>query len=219
MYGIRVSCSTSCCGIDDAFSEAVARRDLDRYRRKGPSGHTRRLLEAIRATGVSGATLLDIGGGVGAIVHELLAAGAARATLVDASAAYVAATREEAEQRGELDRLQTRNDDFVAVAAQLPPVDIVTLDRVICCYPDMEGLVVLSTAKARRLYGVVYPRDGWWMKVGMAAVNVYCRLRKNAFRVHVHSVTAIDREIRRAGMRRRLHHRGFVWEVGLYERV
>ena len=209
----------TCCGVDETFTDAVAERDLARYRRKGPNGPTRRLLDGIRATGVSGATLLDIGAGVGAITHELFGAGIARATLVDASAAYVAAAREEAERRGELDRLEIRTDDFVAVASQLSPSDIVTLDRVLCCYPDMQGLVLLSTSKARKLYGVVYPRDGWWIKLGMAAVNGFCRLRGNAFRVHVHSVAAIDREIRRAGMKRRLLHRGLIWEVGLYERA
>ena len=213
------SMSNSCCGIDETFNDDVARRDLERFRRKGPRGTTRRLLDGIRATGVLGTTVLDVGGGIGPIVHELLAAGVARATLIDASVAYIAAARNEAERRGELERLTTRNEDFVTVATQLAPVDIVTLDRVICCYPDMEMLVGLSTSKARRLYGVVYPRDGWWMRLGMLAVNGVCRLRKTAFRVHVHAVKAIDREIRRAGMRRRMHYRGLIWEVALYERA
>jgi hypothetical protein len=210
---------TTCCAIDEVFNDDVAHRDLERFHRNGPRGTTRRLLAAIREVGLSGATLLDIGGGIGVIAHELLAAGASRAILIDASAAFTAAARDEAERRGELDRLTTRNEDFVTVVPQLSPVDIVTLDRVICCYPDMELLVVLSTSKARRLYGVVYPRDGWWMKLGVAAVNGCCRLRKKAFRVYVHPVSAIDREIRRAGMRRRLHHRGLIWEVALYERI
>ena len=93
--------SGSCCqGVDEVFGEKTAQRDLRRYRERGPSRQTRVLLDAIRGQGVERATVLDIGGGVGAIQHELLAAGAARATAVDASTAYLRAARGEAERRG-----------------------------------------------------------------------------------------------------------------------
>ena len=49
---------------------------------------------------VGGATLLDIGGGVGAIRHELLAAGATSVTSVDASGPYLDAARSESKRRG-----------------------------------------------------------------------------------------------------------------------
>jgi hypothetical protein len=49
--------------------------------------------------------------------------------------------------------------DFVALAPALSAADVVTLDRVICCYDDMPALVGRSAALAERLYGVVYPRD------------------------------------------------------------
>ncbi|MGZ8690915.1 MAG: class I SAM-dependent methyltransferase, partial [Aeromicrobium sp.] len=45
-------------------------------------------------------TVLDIGGGVGAVHHELLHSGAATAVDVDASRAYIAVAREEAERQG-----------------------------------------------------------------------------------------------------------------------
>ncbi len=41
--------------------------------------------------------------------------------------------------------------DFVEVAGSIQPADIVTLDRVICCYPDVERLVGLSSQRATRL--------------------------------------------------------------------
>jgi ubiquinone/menaquinone biosynthesis C-methylase UbiE len=73
---------------------------MRRYREKGPIPSTRALIEALVAEGVEGATLLDIGGGIGAIQHELLDAGATRATNVDASAPYLDAAGEEAQRRG-----------------------------------------------------------------------------------------------------------------------
>ena len=117
------------------------------------------------------------------IQHELLRAGAAQASGVEAAPAYLAAAREEAARQGHAERLRLHRGDFVALAPELPPADIVTLDRVICCYPDLPALVGLSAAHARRVYGLVYPRDTWWVKVGLALGNLALRLRRNPFRV------------------------------------
>jgi hypothetical protein len=51
------------------------------------------------------------------------------------------------------DRIAYQQGDFVALAPQLPQADIVTLQKVICCYPDMRALVGLSSARAGKLYG------------------------------------------------------------------
>ena len=69
-------------------------------RKKGPWTTTRVLLEAVKGSGIAGASLLDIGGGVGAIQHDLLKSGASTATSVDVSGAYIAAARSEAERQG-----------------------------------------------------------------------------------------------------------------------
>ena len=83
----------------------LAASQLRKYREKGPIASTRTLIDALKAVGVEGATLLDIGGGIGAIQHELLAAGVAHATSVDASAPYLGAAREESDRRGQGDRV------------------------------------------------------------------------------------------------------------------
>ncbi|HJU72763.1 MAG TPA: class I SAM-dependent methyltransferase, partial [Gemmatimonadaceae bacterium] len=160
-----MTCAGHCCAIDSQFDDRVAQRDLKNYRRRGPNRWTSALLRATRQAGIAGDTVLDVGGGIGAIAHELLATGAAQATLVDASAAYLVAARAEAERRQWSDRFTTRTGDFVALAQEIPPADVVTLDRVICCYPDMERLLAAATSRARRMLGVVYPHDSWWMRI------------------------------------------------------
>ena len=212
---------TGCCcqGAKEVFDERMARRELRRYRRRGPSKPTRTLLEALSREGVAGATLLDIGGGVGAIQHELVAAGAARVVGVDASPAYLRVAREEAARRGHDDRVSYRAGDFVALADEVVPADVVTLDRVICCYADMESLVGRSAERARRLYGLVYPRDTWWVRAGLRVVNLMLRLRGSAFRAYAHPSGAVDAAARRSGLERRLVRRvGAVWQVVLYAR-
>jgi predicted TPR repeat methyltransferase len=209
------------CGCDERFSifdEKSAQGDLERYRRHGPDKTTGMLLDMIRASGVRGATVLDIGGGIGAIDHELLRDGAEHAVLVDASQPSLAAARSEARRRNELDRLEFVDGDFVSHASTIDRADIVTLDRVICCYPDMESLVRSSAARARRLYGLVLPRDSWFIRTGLRLMNVWFRLWRNAYRSFAHPNARVDALAADAGLRPVAEDRTFFWRVVLYER-
>jgi magnesium-protoporphyrin O-methyltransferase len=174
------------------------------------------LIEALKAHGVQGFSLLDIGGGVGAIQHALLEAGVQNAMDIDASQAYLNAAKAEAQRRGLTERVSFQHGNFVDIAAQIPPADIVTLDRVICCYPDMEALVSLSAARARKLYGLVYPRDVWWAKTGLSVLNFLFRLRKKKFRTYVHPTQAVEAIISHNGFKPRFYGRTLVWQVAVY---
>ena len=166
----------------------------------------------------SGDSLLDIGGGVGTIHHVLLDDGVAGATHLDASRGYLDVAREEAAKRGHADRVRFLFGDFIAVAESLPAADIVTLDRVICCYPDMETMVLRAAEKTRRVLGAVYPRETWWVKVGIAVENTMSRIRKSAFRVYLHSPVAIEKRFEESGLKRVSRQRTAIWEVAVFER-
>src|SRR5690606_33180807 len=114
---------------------------------------------------------------------ELMRSGAARGTHADASPAYLAASRAEAERRGHAERIRYVAGDFLDVHEELPEADIVTLDRVVCCYPDMPGLIDASAAHARTALGVVYPLDAGWVRGVFRLINVIQRLRRHPFRV------------------------------------
>lgn len=211
-------CKPQCQGVDRLFDARLAQAELKDYRRAGPARTTTALLDAIRAQGIAGATVLDIGGGVGAIQHALLTGGADVGVSVDASRAYLDAAREEAERLGYAERMAYHFGDFVQVAPQIEAADIVTLDRVICCYDDMEALVRESAARARRCYGLIFPLDYWWIKWGRLPFNAFFKLRGNPYRIYLHSTAAIDRIARAAGLERRLHRRMGLWQVMLYTR-
>lgn len=214
-----MACCPHCVDAEDFFGERRARHDLRRYRKKGPSDSTRRLLDAIGAPPSPDTTLLDIGGGIGAIDHELLGTGVSRAIHVEASASYLNAAEQEAERRGWRDRVTYHHGDFVGLASTLPDADIVTLDRVICCYPDMDRLVGLSAAKAQNVYGLVYPREGWAARVTVGLANLFFRLRRSAFRVYVHSSRAVDAAVVRSGFRRSSYSRTLLWQIATYTRA
>jgi len=211
----------SCCGsacYQEQFGEKHAAKDMRRYRAKGPDRTTRLLVDALKKEGVAGASLLDVGAGIGVVHHELLDARAATAVHVDATTANIEAAHDEAARRGHSDRVRFLHGDFVALAAEIPPADVVTLDRVICCYPNMEELVAASAARARRLYGAVFPRERWLVKGFIAVSNFARRLRGNSFRSYMHSVDAIDAALQRQGLRRRSVTETAVWRVAVYSR-
>jgi len=208
-----------CQGAERVFSGLYVSRELRSYRRKGPRRTTRMLIDALESEDIKGGTLLDIGGGIGAIQHELLRDGLANATAADAAPAYLEAARKEAERQGHADRVQFRHGDFVQLADELERADIVTLDRVICCYPDMRALVERSVDKALRLYGLVYPRDIWWTRLGNRLLNFYFWLLRNPFRVFVHSEGAVDGIVRAAGLEPRFRRLTPFWQIVVYSRA
>jgi magnesium-protoporphyrin O-methyltransferase len=207
-----------CQGIEELFNERLVIKELASYRAKGTNKTTRLLIDAIKVEGVHGESLLDIGGGVGAIQHELLDAGVKNATDVDASQAYLHAAQEEARRRGFVERISFQHGNFVDLASQIPPADIVTLDRVICCYPEMEKMVSLSVARARKLYGLVYPRDVWWVKIGIRLMNFIFRLQKNPFRTFTHPTQAVEAIVKNSGFKPRFYRHTLVWQVVVYAR-
>ena len=152
-----------CCDpdlYDDQFDDREAKRKVREYRERGPNGWTTRLVAELSEGGIDGLTVIDIGAGVGAVHHALLASGAASATDVDASSAYLEAARQEAERLGLADRVTYRKGDAVRVVPELPPADLVALRPGRVVYRDMEGLVGVAAARTKRRLGLVMPRDG-----------------------------------------------------------
>lgn len=210
----------NCCEITDkAFSEAEARAELRNYRRRGPMNQTKLILQAIRSLGLKNADLLDIGGGIGAIHHELLGDVAREATHVDASSAYLKEAKQEAARRAHSERVNFIHADFTDVADQLPGADIVTLDRVVCCYPDFRRLLKAAAEHSQRALAFTYPREIWYLRIGLKIANFFQRLRRDPFRVFLHPVSEMDDLLKREGFQRVSLRRLFVWEMALYQRV
>jgi SAM-dependent methyltransferase len=210
--------SCQCQGIEIQFDQREAANKLADYRKKGPSPSTRLLIAALLEAGVRDRTLLDIGGGIGAIQVELLKAGAMAAVSVDASSAYLAAAQQEARRQGLSERVEYHQGDFVELADATPPADIVTLDRVICCYSDMPALVGRSADHARQLYALVYPCDAAWVSLGLRLVNLFQRLKSSPFRVFAHPTPAIEAILKERGLRRRYHRLAGLWQIAVYTR-
>ncbi len=207
-----------CRGLESIFDDKTAAKELKSYRKKGPSKTSRLLIEALKTEGIENLTLLDIGGGVGAIQHELFKAGIKKATNVDASSAYLNTAQKEAQQQGNSSKVTYHHGNFVELASELTSADIVTLDRAICCYPDMPALVGASSEKAIKLYGLVYPRDTWWLKIGKTIINLGLWLFRASFRFFVHPTSAVEAILQEKGLRRCFQHKTLLWQIAVFSR-
>jgi 16S rRNA G966 N2-methylase RsmD len=207
--------SCSCCNFGDAVehqftSEKVA-KELQRYRRKGAGPTTRLLLDGLVTAGLTRGALLDIGAGLGVLTLDLLEVGMSRAVVVEASSAYLAAASEEAGRRGRSTSIQFVHGDFLAVTDRLPRSTVVTLDRVVCCYPFYESLLEQALRHAERGFAFSYPRDRWYVRVGVWFENTMRRRSANPFRTFVHPVARMERLIVQAGFALVSRRRTVAW--------
>jgi magnesium-protoporphyrin O-methyltransferase len=213
----------SCCSTfgdiaDEFFSQQMAARDLARYQRKGPGPTTRLIVDGITAAGASKGLLLDVGSGVGSLTFELLDRGVTQAIAVDASAAYLGAASEEAARRRRTDALRFVHGDFVTVAPQLPTATVVTLDRVVCCYPHYEPLLQEAANHATEWLALSYPRDIWLARAAMSLENAQRRWKRSPFRTFVHSVAAMEQVVRRSGFDLVSRKRIWMWSIDVLRR-
>lgn len=210
----------NCCEItDNAFSEEAARTEIRTYRKKGPAKQTKLLLDAIHSLGLKNADLLDIGGGIGVIHHELLVDVVREATHVDASSAYLKEAKMEAARRGHDERVRFIHADFTEVASDVPKADLVTLDRVVCCYPNFGGLLKAAADHSRRALAFTYPRETWYLRIAFRIMNFFQRLRRDPFRVFLHPIAEMDALLKKQGFERVSLRQLFVWEMALYRRA
>jgi magnesium-protoporphyrin O-methyltransferase len=214
----------SCCSpferaAEDQFTATRVAGELARFRKKGPGATTRLLEQGVAQAGALGGRLLDIGAGFGALTFCLLDRGMAGAIAVDASPAYLRAAREEADRRGRARSIQFVHGDFVTVAPRLPAAGVVVLDRVVCCYPAFEALLEAALDHAQQYVALSYPRDVWYVRLGMMLENAQRWLVRNPFRTFVHPAVTIERTIRRrTGFELSSRRETWVWSADVYVR-
>ena len=198
------------------FGARTARRDAKRYRRKGLDDTAGVMVDFLRRRGLEGASVLEIGGGVGALETELLRAGAAQAVNVELSPYYEETARELWRETGVAAEYQVA--DVAADGRQVGPADAVVMHRVVCCYPDYEALVGAAAGRARRYLVMSFPRERALVRLGLGVVNTVARLLRWEYRSYVHPVAGILAAAERHGLRTALEHRGLVWQVAALER-
>jgi magnesium-protoporphyrin O-methyltransferase len=212
---------SDCCspkGYRWVFSERSARAEAKRYRRKGLDSTSRRIVDLLKAQGVSGRTVLEVGGGIGAIQIELLKAGAARATSIELTPTYEEAAIALLREADLEDRVDRHVMDFAEAAGAVGAADIVILNRVICCYHDMPKLAGAAADHAREVLALSFPREGWWTQLGIAAMDLTLRIFRREFQVFYHPPKSILATCEQHGLKSFLNRPGLAWTVAALRR-
>lgn len=222
--GVVIVCKAlpDCCdpsAYGRFFDEKEAERNLRSYRRKGLDPIVSSMVGYLKSRGVEGANVLEVGGGVGAIQVELLKAGARQCLNVELSPGYEGPARRLAAEEGLGDRVSTRFGDFVELSDELEPADVVVMNRVVCCYPWMERLVAAAAAKTGSYLAMVFPKDDWWVKLGMRVGDLFESIRGDYVPAYIHPVAEIESVAGKGGLALRHSDTGLVWQAEVFERV
>jgi hypothetical protein len=211
---------SDCCNksaYGEFFDDKEAKRRLRDYEKKGLDGMARRMVDYLVSRGMRGRTVLEAGGGIGAIQVELLRAGASSATNVELSNGYETVAESLLQRKGLEGRVDRLVGDFTALAPDLE-ADVV-MNRVICCYPFMERLVGAATSSSRRFVAATFPRDHFGVKVALAFGNTYCRMKRIDFRSFIHPPDQVLATARSEGFEVAFHERDLTWNAVVFERL
>ena len=211
----------SCCppkGYARLFGARAARRDVKRYRSGGLDDTARLMVDFLVGRGVEDASVLEIGGGVGAIQVELLHAGAERATNLELSPEYEESAVDLLQEEGLERRAERRLGDLVRNPELAGPADAVVMHRVVCCYPDYDALVGAAAERARRFLVFSIPRDRRIFRAGARVSHALFRLLRWEYRTFIHPPAAVLAAAERRGLRLAQESRGRIWQVAALER-
>jgi magnesium-protoporphyrin O-methyltransferase len=205
-----------CCeprGYEGAFTTGDARRRASRYRSRGLSRTAGRIVGLVERHGVDGASVLEIGGGVGDLQVELLTRGAARATNLELSPAYEDEAARLLAETGLTGRVERRLHDIAVDPDAVEPADVVVLNRVVCCYPDYRRLLSASADHTRRLLVFSHPPRNLLSRAVLGGENLGNRITGSEFRVFAHPPEAMLAVLAERGMRPSSPTLGRVWQV------
>lgn len=210
-----------CCdprGCDQFFGSRFAERMASRYRKRGLDRAAREMVAFLAERGLEGATVLEVGGGVGEIEIELLKRGAARAVNLELSSAYDAEAAQLLREAGLEERAERRVHDIAVDPEGVEPADVVVLHRVVCCYPDYERLLGAAAEHAQRLVVFSHPPRNAVSRLLFAGQNLVFRVRRMEFRAFTHRPADMLAVVEKHGLRHTFTHRGLVWHVAGLER-
>ncbi len=207
-----------CCDADHFFDLKVAEKDLSKYRKKGVKGATKKLIQALSQFNRKGRSLLDIGGGIGAIQWDHLENGGGRTSDVDASWAYLNAAEKYSRSQGWEEHTTFLQGDFVDQESNPGRHDFVTLDKVVCCYPDFEKLLTKSLEHCEQVIALSFPRGGPIAKLLNLTAIAWMRIKGSSFRPYIHPKKEMEMLITSHGFSKLSETSSFPWIIQAYAR-
>lgn len=208
-----------CVSADKLFDQKTADKQLRKFNKKGPDKETAQLLKLLKNENLMGLSLLDIGGGIGAIPLSLIPRGISNIQGVDASKSYLDITKTAIENSAFKGNATFHFGDFSELAGQVNTADIVTLDKVLCCYPNMDLLLTESLSKCKKYFGIVIPKDNWIARIFISFLNFGFWISKNPFRVFIHPTLRMEKIIYEQGFNEIASGKTMAWRVRVFKKA
>jgi magnesium-protoporphyrin O-methyltransferase len=210
-----------CCSAE---SESRIARHFDRRDYSdGPRLHetSARLLEQLGDVADLQPTVLELGSGAGGLAVALVEDGAQRVTGLDLSPVSVEAARKHARESGIAERAAFEAGD--ASVHELEPHDWVVMDRVICCFGDMDRLLGNALPAVRQRLALSVPESrgarGLANHILWRMENLVDLLRGDRCPGYVHDIRRMHRRLTDAGLRLRSERPTGLWYTAVFERV
>jgi 2-polyprenyl-3-methyl-5-hydroxy-6-metoxy-1,4-benzoquinol methylase len=219
VYGGRVSGCCNARGCDRLFNEKFARKMAKRYRKRGLDKTARKMVAFLEERGVEGATVLEVGGGVGEIQIELLERGASHSTNLELSPGYDEEALRLLGEHGLSGRADRRLHDIAVDPETVGAADVVVLHRVVCCYPDYERLLGAVAEHARRVVVFSYPPRNIGSRAFVVGANLLLRIMRREYRTFAHPPRAMLDVLERRGLHRTFERHSLTWQVAGLERA
>lgn len=207
-----------CCGADLFFDQKKSGKLYKNYLIKGPSRVTAKMIKQLEKQEIAGKSMVDIGGGIGALQWWFLENGGNKTVDIDASSGYLKQAENHAISKGWESNAQFLLGDCLDVYPQIKYADFITLDKVVCCYPNYKEILEASCDKATEAVSLSYPMDGFISDAIRKLGDILMSFRDNPFRPFIHSVTDIRTVFEQKGFKRVAHKLVFPWHVETYER-
>lgn len=208
-----------CCDSNMIFDTKSAKKEMKHYRKKGAIGATKKLINAMSGLPKENKTLLDIGGGIGAIQWEFLENGGSKTTDIDVSAGYLKVAEEFATEKGWQNKTTFSEGDINDVVNELDKHDFVTLDKVVCCYPDYELILNNTTANCSDYLALSFPMSGFISRAINKIGSIYFWIKKLEFKTYIHSNKLMEQLIESNGFTPIHKSIKFPWRVQVYKKT
>jgi len=215
---------TSCCphpSVSESTGKFFSKRSKSYARsfRKGKLEKIQQyLIDEICKESLEGKTILDIGSGVGKLHLSLLKRGASFATGIDMSEAMIDHAKAFAQKFGIENKTAYHLGDFMVKADSVTDADITLLDKVVCCYEDLEGLVSTSADKTKFLYALTFPTDNFLMKFWFKTEIVIAKLFRADFRPYWHQWKRVEQLLNEKGFFLIGSTSTIIWHAALYKK-
>lgn len=208
-----------CCGADLFFNAKTAAKEYNKYLKKGPGKATAKINQQLAGLNLENKSLIDVGGGIGAIQWWFLEQGGQQTTDIDASSGYLKKAEDHALNNGWRNKTSFIEGDCTEKYNEVDDAHFITLDKVVCCYPNYEEILAITCNKAKEAVTLSYPMDGIIAQTLRSLGVLFFMLKKNPYRPYVHPVKEIRAVFANNGYERVAHDVSFPWHIETYKKV